>query len=179
MEEILYLERKNPSKTIKGCCKEILRLIPEKARYAVFIADLDPGVADNLKRRAADKSISPDDLAESSLARSLGRENIEEVPIKDGRHIKIALTGQGRGNLGDIAEKEGVPLTGITNRLLCKNGPDCGQICTDTQAYVKTIPSLWEITRSLTVTTVGGPRGSLHQNLKMCMGGRRVCMRHA
>ena len=127
VEEILYLKRKNPSKTIKECCKEILNLIPEKVRYVVFISDLDPKVADNLKRRAADGSISPDDLAESSLARSLGRENIKGVLIKDGRYIKIALTEQGRRNLGDIAEKEGVLLTDITNHLLRKNGPDCGQ----------------------------------------------------
>ena len=124
VEAILYLKRKNPSKTIKECCKEILNLIPEKIRYVVFIADLDPNAVDSLKQRATDESISPDDLAESLLAQSLGRENVEGVLIKNDRYIKIALTEQGRRNLGDIAEKEGILLTNITNHLLHKNGLD-------------------------------------------------------
>lgn len=121
VEEILYLKKKNPKKTIGECCREILNLIPDKIKYVVFIASLDPSVKDGIQKAASGKAVSPDDLAESVLSKHLGKDDTEGVLIKNGQ-IKVALTEQGRKNLDGVAKKEKVPLTMIVNHLLRKDG---------------------------------------------------------
>ena len=116
-EEILYLKKKNPDKPMAECRREILNLVPARTKYVVFIADLEPGVKDGIRKAASGKAVSPDDLAESVLSEHLGKGNTEGVLIKQGR-IKIALTERGRKNLGSAAKREKVPLAAVANRLL-------------------------------------------------------------
>ena len=121
VEEIMYLKKKNPDKTIEECCQEILNLIPAKIKYVVFISNLEPDIEDAIQKAASGKTMHPDDLAESVLSGHLGESNMEGVLIKNG-HIKIALTEQGRKNLDDVAKKEKVMLTDVVNHLLRKDG---------------------------------------------------------
>lgn len=121
VEEIFYLKKKNPDKTIGECCREILNLVPVKIKYVVFITNLDPGVKAGIQKAASGKDVSPDDLAESVLSKHLGKDDTEGVLIKNGQ-IKVALTEQGRKNLDSVAKREKVPLTVVVNHLLRKDG---------------------------------------------------------
>lgn len=125
VEEILYLKKKNPEKTIDECCREILNLVPAKIKYVVFITNLDPSVKAGIQKTASDKDVSPNDLAESVLSKHLGKDDTEGVLIKGG-HIKIALTEQGRQNLDSVAKREKVPPTAVVNHLLRKDGLGLG-----------------------------------------------------
>lgn len=120
VEDMLYLKKKNPDKTMVECCREILNVIPVKITYVVFISDLDPDVEKALRKAAADKDTSPDDLAESVLSKRLG-EDTKGVLIKNGQ-IKIALTEKGRKSLDDVAEEEKIMLADVVNHILLKDG---------------------------------------------------------
>lgn len=120
VEDMLYLKKKNPDKTMAECCREILNVIPVKITHVVFISDLDPGVKEALQKAASGKAVSPDDLAESVLSKRLG-EDAEGVLIKNGQ-IKIALTEKGRKSLDDVAKEEKVALGDVVNHILRKDG---------------------------------------------------------
>ena len=120
VEDMLYLKKKNPDKTMAECCREILNVIPAKITRVVFVSDLDPGVKEALQKVASGKAVSPDDLAESVLSKRLG-EDTEGVLIKNGQ-IKIALTEKGRKSLDDVAKEEKVALNDVVNHILRKDG---------------------------------------------------------
>ncbi len=121
IEDILYLKKKNPEKSIEKCCEEILNLVPKKIRYVVFVTDIDPDVASRLRKHTSAGPATPNARAELALAKSLGAENLEGVLIKDGKHIKVALTEKGRKNLDVIAKKEGVLVRNVVNHIISKN----------------------------------------------------------
>lgn len=120
VEDVLYLKKKNPDKTMAECCREILNVIPVKITHIVFISDLDPDVEKALQKAASGKAVSPDDVAESVLSKRLG-DDTEGVLIKNGQ-IKIALTEKGRKSLAYVAEEEKVVLADVVNHILRKNG---------------------------------------------------------
>lgn len=122
IEDILYLKKRNPNKSFKDCCNEILKLIPKKITYIVFISDLDATILENMQKRASVESKTLEQLSESILAKFIKSEHIRGVMIKQNAYIKIGLTEQGRKNLGDVAKNENVLLTEVINHIFTKSG---------------------------------------------------------
>ncbi len=122
VEDILYLKTKNPDKSFEDCYKEISNMEPEIIKSIVFVADLNSRILKDLNREADSKSMPVDSFAASILRRRLGSDDVEGVLIKHSRHIKIALTEQGRKNLGDAAARENVSLNDVINRLFLLEG---------------------------------------------------------
>lgn len=119
IEDVLYLKKKNPKRSLDDCCREILNLVPKKMKYIVFIADIDKSIIQTIHKRALAESISTDTLAESILATYLGKENLKGVLIKK-TYIKIALTEEGRRKLDDITKRNNVLLINIVNHLFAQ-----------------------------------------------------------
>lgn len=122
IESILYLRKKNPDKKFEECCSDILKLIPEKVSYIIFIADVKPSVIKSMKKAALTKSTSPDSLVEDVLKKCLGESSVDGVLIKQDRYVKIAFTEEGRKKLDEIASREDVLLSDIINHLFVKEG---------------------------------------------------------
>lgn len=116
IEDILYLKKKNPKRSLDDCCREILNLVPKKIKYIIFIADIDESIVQNIRKRALAESASIDTLAESILATYIGQENLKGVLIKK-TYIKIALTEKGRQKLDDIIKRNDILLVDIVNHL--------------------------------------------------------------
>jgi hypothetical protein len=122
MEEIVYLKKKNPTKSFEDCCKEILNLIPEKIQSIIFIADLDSDIIKKIREQAHKESKSIEEIAESVLSKYLGAENLKGVLIKNDKHIKIALNELGRKKLDEIASKENKLMIDLIDHLFVRAG---------------------------------------------------------
>ena len=122
IEEIVYLKKKNPTKSFDDCCKEILNLIPETINSIIFITDLDSIIVKKIQEQAQKKLKSIEDILESVLSKYLGNENLEGVLIKNDKHLKIALNKNGRNKLDEIADKEKKSIVEIVNHLFVKEG---------------------------------------------------------
>lgn len=126
IREIVRLKKKNPDKSFKECYQEILNTVPKTIKSIIFIADIDYSLLGNIRLKATKKSISEYDEVKSTLAQYLGSKNVEDLIIKDDKYIKIALTEQGRKNLGDIAQKDSIALVNIINHIFIKAGYNHG-----------------------------------------------------
>ena len=122
IEDILYLIKRNPTKSFENCCKEILNLIPERIKSIVFITDLDTIVVEKIRDHARINSKSDEDVIELVLSKYLDDKNIEGVLLKNDKHLKIALNQEGRKKLDEIANKEKKLIIEIVNHLFLKEG---------------------------------------------------------
>ena len=121
IEEILYLMKRNPEKSCKDCCKEILNMVPEIIKSIVFIADLDSDVITKINEKAIKESKSKDEIAESVLSKHFREDEIEGALLKT-TYIKIAFSEKGREKLEEIRKKEGKSLLEIINHIFAKEG---------------------------------------------------------
>ena len=122
VREIVRLKNKNPGKSFKECCIEIHNLVPETIKSFLFIADLDRYVLESIRIRAHRASLPEEKEAEHVLSKHLGAEHVEGVTIENDKHIKIALTEQGRKNLGSVAQNDGKTLVDVVNHIFTKSG---------------------------------------------------------
>ena len=122
VREIVRLKNKNPGKSFKECCIEIHNLVPETIKSFLFIADLDRYVLESIRAWAHKASILEEEEAERVLSKHLGAEHVEGVTIENNRYIKIALTEQGRKNLGNVAQNDGKTLVDVVNHIFTKAG---------------------------------------------------------
>ena len=121
IEEILSLMKKNPEKSCKDCCKEILNMVPEIIKSIVFIADLDSDIITKINEKAIKESKSKDEIAESVLSKHFREDEIEGALLKT-TYIKIAFSEKGREKLEEIRKKEGKSLLEIINHIFAKEG---------------------------------------------------------
>ena len=122
VREIVQLKKKNPEKSFRKCYMEICNLIPETIKSFLFIADLDHTILENIHARARKTSVSDEEEMKCVLSKHLGAEHVEGVAIENNRYIKIALTEQGRKNLGNVAQNDSKTLADVVNHIFTKTG---------------------------------------------------------